>query len=448
MKIFHACDIRGIAGIELTNDIAHQIGLAIGFKLTGQKVVVGGDIRLSTPVLKDIMIKALVESGCDVVDIGTVATPVFYYALKVTGATGGVMVTASHNPAPYNGFKLVLGPNPVTEEDVLEIKQLVEDGVRASGLGTLTTLAIIDEYIASTAALAQKSNLRVVIDAGNGATSEIAPALFKKLGYDVIELYCKSDGNFPNRSPNPALAENLQGLGEKVRSSGADIGVAFDGDGDRVAFCDKNGRAVDNDDIIVLLARYYLEQGPGAIIYDAKCSMVAPEEITKAGGRPVMARAGHTFCKAAFLQQKALFAGEISGHFFFRELGYDDGMFSGLKICEFVASHGSLAQLVDQIPNYILTPDIRIPYKPNDKEAVLDVVAEKLDQYGPNRIDGVRIDFPDGWGMIRASVTEPLFTLRFEAKTASRLKEIIDILLSALPESIQSLVIATLPPTI
>ena len=161
-----------------------------------------------------------------------------------------------------------------------------------------------------------------------------------------------------------------------------------------------------------------------------------------------MARAGHTFCKAAFLQEKALFAGEISGHFFFRELGYDDGMFSGLKICEFVASHGSLAQLVDQIPNYILTPDIRIPYKPNDKEAVLDVVAEKLGQYGPNRIDGVRIDFPDGWGMIRASVTEPLFTLRFEAKTASRLKEIIDILLSALPESIQSLVIAALPPTI
>lgn len=446
MKIFHACDIRGIAGTELTNDIAHQIGLALGVKLTGQKVVVGGDVRLSTPVLKDIMIKALIESGCDVIDIGTVATPVFYYAIKRTQGTGGVMVTASHNPGPYNGFKLVLGPNPVSEADILEIKKLVEEGARVSGNGTLTTLPIIEQYIADTATLAQNSKLRVVVDAGNGATSEIAPALFRKLGYDVVELYCQPDGNFPNRSPNPSLAENLRGLGEKVRSSGATLGVAFDGDGDRVAFVDENGRAVDNDDIIVLIARYYLEQEPGTIIYDAKCSMVAPEQITKAGGRPIMARAGHTFSKAAFLQEQALFAGEISGHFFFRELGYDDGMFAGLKVCEFVASHGSLAGLVDEIPNYILTPDIRVTYKGTDKDAVLDEAAKKLATYHPNRIDGVRIEFHDGWGMIRASVTEPLFTLRFEAKTAPRLQEIMDLLLSALPEKIRTSIIQALPP--
>lgn len=445
MKIFHACDIRGIAGIELTNDIAHKIGLAIGVKLAGQKVVVGGDIRLSTPVLKEIMIKALLQSGCDVIDIGTVATPVFYYALKVTQGTGGVMVTASHNPAPYNGFKLVLGSSPVSEADILEIKQLVEESAFVSGSGILTKLPIVDEYIAYTQALAQTSKLRVVVDAGNGATAEIAPALFRELGYDVIELYCQPDGNFPNRSPNPALAENLQGLGEKVRQSGANLGVAFDGDGDRVAFVDENGRAVDNDDIIVLLARYYLEKTPGAIIYDAKCSMVAPEEIIKAGGRPIMARAGHTFCKAAFLQEEALFAGEISGHFFFRELGYDDGMFAGLKVCEFVASHGSLAGLVDEIPNYVLTPDIRINYKGTDKAAILDGVAKSLAQYRPNRIDGVRIEFNDGWGMIRASVTEPLFTLRFEAKSDQRLQEIIEILLSALPGNIKRLVTKALP---
>jgi len=445
MKIFHACDIRGIAGTELTNDIAHKIGLAVGVKLAGQKVVVGGDIRLSTPVLKDIMIKALVESGCEVVDIGTVATPVFYYALKVTGGTGGVMVTASHNPGPYNGFKLVLGPSPISEDDILEIKQMVENGVSVSGSGTVQKRPIIDEYIAYTAKLAQTSKLRVVVDAGNGATAEIAPALFRQLGYDVVELYCQPDGNFPNRSPNPALPENLQGLGEAVRQSGASLGVAFDGDGDRVAFVDENGRPVDNDDIIVVVARYYLEQEPGTIIYDAKCSMVAPEQIIKAGGRPVMARAGHTFSKAAFIREKALFAGEISGHFFFRELGYDDGMFAGLKVCEFVARHGSLAELVDGIPNYILTPDIRIPYKGTDKDAVLDVVAEKLATHCPNRIDGVRIDFNDGWGMIRASVTEPLFTLRFEAKSQERLQEIIKILLSALPENIKKLVIKELP---
>jgi len=445
MKIFHACDIRGIADIELTNEIAYKIGRAVGVKLAGKKVVVGGDIRLSTPVLKKIVIKALVESGCEVIDIGTVATPVFYYALKVTGAIGGVMVTASHNPAPYNGFKLVLGPNPISEADILEIKQMVEEDVCVSGSGTLRELPIIEEYIAYTANLAQRNTLRVVVDAGNGATSEIAPALFRQLGYDVVELYCQPDGNFPNRSPNPALAENLKGLGEKVKQSGASLGVAFDGDGDRVAFVDENGRPVDNDDIIVIVAQYYLEQGPGTIIYDAKCSMVAPEQIIKAGGRPVMARAGHTFSKAAFIREKALFAGEISGHFFFRELGYDDGMFAGLKVCEFVASHGSLAKLVDEIPNYILTPDIRVAYKGADKDAILDAVAVKLTQYSPNRIDGVRIDFADGWGMIRASVTEPLFTLRFEAKSNERLQEIIEILLSALPENIKELVIEKLP---
>ncbi|MBC8015513.1 MAG: phosphomannomutase/phosphoglucomutase, partial [Sporomusaceae bacterium] len=188
-----------------------------------------------------------------------------------------------------------------------------------------------------------------------------------------------------------------------------------------------------------------LESAPGTIIYDAKCSMVAPEEIIKAGGKPIMARAGHTFSKAAFLQEEALFAGEISGHFFFRELGYDDGMFAGLKVCEFVASHGSLAELVDQIPNYILTPDIRVTYKGTDKETILDGVAKALATYCPNRIDGVRIEFNDGWGMIRASVTEPLFTLRFEAKTEQRLQEIIEILLSALPENIKGLVTKALP---
>lgn len=446
MKIFHACDIRGVAGIELTEDITHKIGLAVGAKLMGKKVVVGGDVRLSTPVLKNIMIQALVRSGCEVIDIGTVATPVFYYALKVTKAFGGVMVTASHNPAPYNGFKLVFGDQPVSEDDILAIKQMVEDGVSVLGEGNVVTLPIVEEYIASTAGLAQKSKLRVVVDAGNGATSQIAPALFKQLGYDVVELYCEPDGNFPNRSPNPALAENLKGLGEKVKESGANLGVAFDGDGDRVAFVDENGRAVDNDDIIVLIAQYYLEKQPGTIIYDAKCSMVAPEQILKAGGKPIMARAGHTFSKAAFLAEKALFAGEISGHFFFRELGYDDGMFAGLKVCEFVAAHGSLADLVDQIPNYILTPDIRIAYKGADKEAVLDEVAQKLVKYQPNRIDGVRIEFHDGWGMIRASVTEPLFTLRFEGKSAQRLQEIIEILVGALPENIKRAVMNALPP--
>lgn len=447
MSIFHACDIRGIAGETLTEEMAYHIALAIGVKLTGKKVAVGGDVRLSTPVLKAALMKGLAESGCQVMDLGTVATPVFYYGMKKLGAEGGVMVTASHNPAPYNGFKPVLGPQPVTEEDVAELGRMVKAGTRVYGEGSITKVELLEEYIEDISRLAKPNPMKVVLDAGSGATSHIAPGLFRKLGYDVVELFCEADGRFPHRSPNPALAENLTALCAKVKETGASIGVAFDGDGDRVAFVDENGRPVDNDDIIVLLARYYLEQQPGgAIIYDAKCSMVAPEEIKKAGGRAVMARAGHTFSKAAFLREQALFAGEISGHFFFRELGNDDGMFAGLKICEFVAEHGSLAALIDGIPNYLLTPDIRVKYTGTDKEAILDAAAAKLAAYQPNRIDGVRIEFADGWGMIRSSVTEPLFTFRFEAKNLTRLTEIVQLLLSALPEQIKEEAMRLMPP--
>lgn len=446
MSIFKACDIRGVAGKELTEDMARRISRAVGVVLAGQKVVVGGDIRLSTPALQKIMVEGLAESGCQVVDIGTVATPVFYYGLQTTGATGGVMVTASHNPAQYNGFKLVLGPKPVSEEDVAHIGQLVDRDAQTNGKGEVTRNPVIEEYLNYTAGKARPGKLKVVIDAGNGATAEIAPRLFKKLGYEVIELNCVPDGRFPHRPPNPALPENLAALGEVVRLHQATVGIGFDGDGDRVGFVDENGRPIDNDDIMVLIARQCLTNKPGTIIYDAKCSMVVPEEVVKAGGRPVMARAGHTFSKTAFMQEQALFAGEISGHFFFRDLGYDDGMFSGLKICELIAEHGSLAAQVDAIPNYLLTTDIRVAYQGNDKEAVLDLIADKLADYRPNRIDGVRIEFADGWGMIRASVTEPLFTLRFEAKTADRLKEITAILLGGMPSAVREAVIAKLPP--
>ncbi|WP_094603263.1 Phosphomannomutase/phosphoglucomutase [Sporomusa silvacetica DSM 10669] len=445
MSIFKACDIRGVAGKDLTDEVTRRIALAVGVMLAGQKVVVGGDVRLSTPALQQIIIEGLAESGCQVVDIGTVATPVFYYALQTTGASGGVMVTASHNPAQYNGFKLVLGPKPVSEEEIAHIGQLVEVNARTHGAGEVMQRPVIGEYIEYTASKARAGKLKVVIDAGNGATATIAPKLFHKLGYEVIELNCTPDGRFPHRPPNPALPENLAALGEAVCTHGATVGIGFDGDGDRVGVVDENGRPLDNDDIMVLMARQYLASRTGAIIYDAKCSMVVPEEVAKAGGRPIMARAGHTFSKTAFIQEQALFAGEISGHFFFRELGYDDGMFSGLKICELVTEHGSLAAQVDAIPNYLLTPDIRVTYLESDKEAVLDQVAGRLTAYTPNRIDGVRIEFADGWGMIRASVTEPLFTLRFEAKTPKRLKEITAMLLAALPTGLREAVIAKLP---
>ena len=432
-NIYHACDIRGIADRDLDDATVADIARALGVMLTGKTVVVGGDIRLSTPRLKPILCRELAASGCRVLDIGTVATPVFYYALRQSEAEGGVMITASHNPAPYNGFKLVLGPLPVREEEVAHIASLVGEKACVRAEGSLESWDVADAYLQDTAAKAAPGKLKVVVDAGCGATAPFAPALYSSLGYEVVDLYCEADGNFPGRAPNPALAENLVALGQAVRQHQAALGVAFDGDGDRVGFVDETGAAIDNDLIMVLLARHYLEQkGPGAIIYDAKCSMVVPEAVAQAGGRAVMARAGHTFSKQAFLEEQALFAGEISGHFFLSELGYDDGMFAGLKVCEFVASHGALSSLVSEIPRYPLTPDIRVPYTGADKDALLDEAAAKLAAYQPNRIDGVRLEFADGWGMIRASVTEPLFTLRFEAKSPQRLAEIAEILVQAL----------------
>ena len=437
-SVFKACDIRGIAGSDLSDSMIRRISLALGVKLTGKTVVVGGDVRLSTPALQRLMLDGLVESGCFVYDLGTVATPVFYYAVKKLQAAGGVMITASHNPAQYNGCKIVLGAQPVTEADIAEIGGLVAANARTSGAGWVKYAPLLAEYLAATAAQCQPGRgMHVVVDAGNGAAALTAPKLFRQLGYQVTELFCQADGSFPNRPPNPALAENLVALAAKVRACGAALGVAFDGDGDRAGFVDETGQVISNDDIIVLLARHYLAAGPGTVVYDAKCSMAAAEEIKKAGGRAVMARAGHTFSKAAFLQEKALLAGEISGHFFFRELGYDDGLFAGLKICELVAAKGSLAAQAATIARYVLTPDLRVPYQGQDKDSLLDRLAADLAKYQPSRLDGVRLEFADGWGMIRASVTEPLFTLRFEAKSMARLEEISALLLAKLPAAVR-----------
>ena len=436
MSIFKACDIRGIADRDLTNDVVTSIARALGVKLTGKTVVVGGDIRYSTPRLKDIMVRELTLSGCHVKDIGIVATPVFYYAIDRLGADGGVMVTASHNSAPNNGFKMVFGSAPITESDVQEVRRMAESGMVVRALGTCEEVAVIDSYRAVMADLASHGAMKIVIDAGGGATSHIAPELFKRCGYEVVELFCDIDPAFANRPPDPSVPANLTKLGEAVRAHGARLGIGFDGDGDRAGFVDELGRAIDNDKMLVLLAEEYLTKEKGAVIYDAKCSMLVPEGIRKAGGRPVMARAGHTFCKAAFQRENAVFAGEISGHFFFRELGHDDGIFAGLKMCEIVEKHGSLALMADGLPSYILTDEYRVKADDYDMPRTLDDIAERLADYQPNRIDGVRIETEDGWGMIRASVTEPIFTLRFEGKTDSRIKQLKALFLSALDETL------------
>lgn len=430
MTIFKACDIRGRYGAELTTDAAEALGWAIGADLAGRRVAVGGDVRISTPTLKEALLRGLVGAGCHAIDLGILPTPAYYFGLRQMAADGGVMVTASHNPAADNGFKITLGPWPITEEQLAVLAQRMAEGTRVPAVGSYRAVDIIPAYETFLLQAFPRASqpLRVVVDAGNGSYSVIAPRVLRQVGYDVVELFCQPDGRFPNRSPNPAVAANLSALRESVRHSRADLGAAFDGDGDRVVFVDKQGRVVENDRAIVLLARHVLRRTPGAVIYDIKCSSAVPEGIRAAGGAPVMEKSGYTFIKTALLQRGAVFGGEISGHFFFQELGGDDGLYAALAMLQVLAAEArSLAALVDSVPRYPITPDLRLPCPPAEAQMIVEELAAYFGQQ-PNcevrRLDGVRIAWLDGWALARPSVTEPLITLRYEAKTEARLAEI------------------------
>jgi phosphomannomutase/phosphoglucomutase len=439
MTIFKACDIRGRYGAELTVETAEALGWAIGGDLAGRRVAVGGDVRVSTPALKEALLRGLMGAGCHAIDFGILPTPAYYFGLRAVAADGGVMVTASHNPASDNGFKITLGPWPITAEQLAALAQRMAAGARAPAAGSYQAVDIVPAYEAFLADRFAPPGqpLRVAVDAGNGSYSIIAPRVLRQAGYDVVELFCQPDGRFPSRAPNPAVAANLAALQETIQHSRADLGAAFDGDGDRVVFVDEQGRVVENDRAIVLLARHVLRRTPGEVIYDIKCSSAVPEGILAAGGAPVMEKAGYTFIKTALLQRGAVFAGEISGHFFFRELGGDDGLYAALLMLEVLAAEGrGLGALADSVPRYPITPDLRLPCAPAEAEAIVADLAAHFAQQAVcqvSRLDGVRIAWPDGWALARPSVTEPLITVRYEAKTEPRLAEIQRLVKAACP---------------
>jgi len=440
MSVFKACDIRGRYGSELTPAFAQALGRAVGAELARQPVVVGGDVRPSTVALKAALCEGLLRSGCRVMELGVVSTPAFYFALRELGAAGGVMVTGSHNPPGDNGFKISLEPWPITEEALAGLARRIADADFVEGRGTQEPIDIIGRYEADL--LGRFSPLprplKAVVDAGNGCYSLIAPRVLRALGCEVVELFCAPDGRFPNRDPNPAVAANLTQLCETVVTAGADLGVAYDGDGDRVVFVDEQGRVVENDRAIVLFARYLLRAGPGDVVYDIKCSSVVPEAVRLAGGTPVMEKSGHAFIKMALLRRGAILGGEISGHFFFGELGGDDGLYATLLMLHLIAEAGSgrrlaparrrgLAALADTVPRYPVTPDIRLPCSPCEAQAIVQELIAAFagaPDCEVSTLDGVRIAWPDGWALVRPSVTEPLITLRFEAHTLDRLAEI------------------------
>ncbi|MDI7275539.1 MAG: phosphomannomutase/phosphoglucomutase [Anaerolineae bacterium] len=426
MSIFKACDIRGEYGSELSEALARRLGQAVGTRLAGQTLVVGGDVRLSTPSLKAALIDGLVATGCHVLDLGTVPTPVLSFARPRLGAQGSIMVTASHNPATHNGFKLMLGDRPPGEETLQAIEAEMAAGAFAEGQGSAHAVDILPEYEENLVRrFAPGGALSLVVDCGNGCYSHVAPRVLRRLGYRVEGLFCQPDGRFPNRPPNPALARNLRALCERVVEGRADLGVAFDGDGDRVAFVDDTGTPAESDRVAVLFARWALRQGPGEVIYDIKSSSVLKEAVEEAGGRATMERSGHAFIKTALLERDALFGAEISGHYFFRELGGDDGLFACCLLLQILqAEERGLAGLLQGVPRHPITPDIRLPCPPERAGAILEELRRAFPGYPVSLLDGTRVDFGDGWALARRSVTEALITLRFEAHSQARLTEI------------------------
>jgi phosphomannomutase / phosphoglucomutase len=429
-SIYKACDIRGRYGDELRDAHAAQLGLTLAQYCRRASFLVGGDGRLSTPVLKEQLIAGLIEGGCHVTDLGIVPTPALYYARRALGVECAAMVTASHNPAHDNGFKLALGSMPVTPEDIQAIARLMEQPeppAPAEDSGLVEQHDILPDYIAYACGQAGDLNgLRVVADCANGVGSLVAWQVWESTGAQVSLLFDRVDGNFPNHAPDPSNAENLTALCQAVLDQHADLGVAYDGDADRVVFVDSLGRVLAGDRAIVLFARHALHGGAAPIVYDQKCSLIVPEAIRAAGGEPVIERSGHTFIKTTFLRLNAPYAGEISGHHFFRELGGDDGVIASLYLARLLRESGhDLAELADAIQTYPITPDLRLKMDDRTAREVLSGLEQSLCGEGKLiTLDGLRAEFADGWGMARQSVTEPAITLRFEGKDQHSLDRI------------------------
>jgi phosphomannomutase/phosphoglucomutase len=428
MTIFKTCDIRGVYGSELDKETAHRLGRAVGARMQSREVVVGGDLRISTPALKEALILGLLRGGAHVVDVGMVPTPAFYYAMRALGISAGVMVTASHNPARYNGFKLMLGALPIEPEELQELAREMQRDDLAEGQGNRRTADILPAYeVLLCDAFSGQHPRHVVVDAGNGAMWQTAPNVLRRLGHHVDEIHCVPDGTFPGRDPNPAVPAHLEDLRRRVRESGAELGIAFDGDGDRVIFVDEGGRVQPADRLLVLMIRHLLRQFPGAaVVYDLKSSSVVPEAIRTAGGRALIERSGHAFIKRRLLTEDAVLGGEVSGHYFFRETGGDDALYAILLMLRILDEAGAtLGAAMDTVPEYPGTPDLRIPCPLDAARRILDELRQGLDRFPIDTLDGVRVRFDEGWALARVSVTEPLITLRFEAHTGEALRAII-----------------------
>jgi phosphomannomutase/phosphoglucomutase len=430
--IFREYDIRGIADSELLSPDIEQLGLGLGTYLqrhSGCNVNVGRDCRLSSTRLRDALVNGLLATGCDVTDIGVVPTPVLYYSAQHLKANGAIMITGSHNPPEYNGFKTVCGSGTLHGETIQDLRRLIERQDFDRGDGKLRSADLVTPYVDEIASQFHfDRRIRLAADAGNGTAGPVFHRIVEKLNVDATELFFEMDGAFPNHHPDPTVPANLFHLIEKVRETGAELGIAFDGDSDRIGAVDEKGNVVYGDLLLLIYAREILQRKPGAtFIGEVKCSQVMYDEIGKLGGNAIMYKTGHSLIKAKMKEEHAELAGEMSGHMFFadRYYGYDDALYAACRLIEIVAKAGQpLSAQLAGLPKMVSTPEIRVDCPDDLKFDLVQRIAEHFKRkYKTIDIDGVRMIFPQGWGLLRASNTQPVLVMRFEAANEHLLKE-------------------------
>ena len=432
--IFRAYDIRGVVDRSLTPAVVKQIGRAIGSEAIQRgcnTIVVGRDGRLSGPALVEALILGLTETGCDVKDIGVVPTPVLYFAAHYLDTQSGVMVTGSHNPPDYNGLKIMIDGETLSGDSIQHLRERIEEGNLISGQGAVESMNVVPDYIERIRSDVHVGQpMKVVVDCGNGVAGAVAPQLLRDLGCEVTELYCEVDGNFPNHHPDPSKPENLEDLIAAVREQKADVGLAFDGDGDRLGVVNTEGSVVWPDRILMLFAADVLERNPGGqIIYDVKCSRSLDGIIREHGGEPLMWKTGHSYIKKKIRESGALLAGEMSGHIFFSErwYGFDDGLYSAARLLEVLGKDARAAsEVFAGLPESVSTPELNIEMQEGEPPVFMDnlLASAHFENARVFTIDGMRVDFPDGWGLVRASNTTPVLVLRFEADDEAALSRI------------------------
>ncbi len=433
-EIFKAYDIRGIVGKTITVDNVEKIGHAIGSDARARNlttIAIGRDGRLSGTELSQALARGIQRSGVNVVDVGMVATPMLYFAAHELCQYSGVMVTGSHNPPDYNGFKIVLGGQTLSADTIQALRIRIENNDLTHGSGSYSKHDIVNTYLERiTGDVKLARPMKIIVDSGNGVAGAFAPALYRALGCEVIELFCDVDGSFPNHHPDPSVPENLQDVIQALKTTDAEIGLAFDGDGDRLGIVTKNGSIINADRQLMLFAADVLSRNPGGkIIFDVKCTRNLAPWISQHGGTPIMWKTGHSFIKSKLIETQALLAGEMSGHLFFKErwYGFDDGLYAGARLLELLSHQADINAALNDLPDSLNTPELQIRVAEGENHTLIAQLQKNAVFSSAQQvitIDGLRVEYSDGFGLARASNTTPVVVLRFEADNELALKRI------------------------